>query len=243
MVGQITKEGDIAGPRVLEHLVDTVLFFEGDRNHDYRLIRVMKHRFGPTDESAVLTMTEKGLAPVEDISSALLRDRAQGASGSTVTCLIDGHRPMLIEIQALVSPAGYASPTRRTTGIDTSRLGMILAVLAKHANVRAIDKDVFANAAGGIYARTPSVDLALAIAIASAVKEKPLDPRLAMFGEVGLTGELRPVRLPDIRIKEIERLGFTQALIPRGQKLSSSSKLTLIQAGELREALQMLHLI
>ncbi len=242
-VGQITKSGDIAGPRVLEHLVDTVLFFEGDRNHHYRLLRILKHRFGPTDESTVLNMTENGLEPVDDISSELLKDRAKGTAGSTVTCIIDGHRPMLIEIQALVSPAGYATPVRRTTGIDTSRLGIILAVLAKRAGVRAVDKDVYANAAGGIQAKSPSVDLALAVAVASALKDKPLDPRLAMFGEVGLTGELRPVRLPDLRLKEIKRLGFTQALLPRGQKVTAPKGMTLIQAGELREALQMLHLI
>ena len=243
LVGQITKDGDIAGPRVLEHLVDTVLFFEGDRNHNYRVLRVLKHRFGPTDESAVLNMTEKGLEAVDDISSELLRDRAEGSAGSTVSCLVDGHRPLLIEIQALVSPAGYATPVRRATGIDTSRLGIILAVLAKRAGVRAVDKDVYANAAGGIQAKAPDADLAVAIAIASAVKDKPLDPRLAMFGEVGLTGELRPVRLPDLRLKEIQRLGFTQALIPKGQKVKEPKDLTLIQAGELREALQMLHLI
>jgi len=243
LVGQITKDGAIAGPRVLEHLVDTVLFFEGDMNHHYRILRVLKHRFGPTDESAVLNMTEKGLEAVDDISSELLRDRAKGVAGSTITCIVDGHRAMLIEIQALVSPAGYATPTRKTTGIDLSRLGIILAVLSRRAGINAVDKDVYANAAGGIQAKTPSVDLALAIAIASAVKDKPLDPRLAVFGEIGLTGELRPVHLPDIRLKELQRLGFRQALIPKGQRVKAPKDLTLIQAGELREALQMLHLI
>ncbi|MCR4278358.1 MAG: DNA repair protein RadA [bacterium] len=243
LVGQITKDGAIAGPRVLEHLVDTVLFFEGDRNHHYRILRVLKHRFGPTDESAVLNMTEKGLEAVDDISSELLRDRAKGVAGSTITCIVDGHRPMLIEIQALVSPAGYATPTRKVTGIDLSRLGIILAVLARRAGINVVDKDVYANAAGGIQAKTPSVDLALAIAIASAVKDKPLDPRLAVFGEIGLTGELRPVHLPDARLKELQRLGFRQVLIPKGQRVKAPKDLTLIQANELREALQMLHLI
>lgn len=243
LVGQITKDESIAGPRLLEHLVDTVLFFEGDRNHHYRILRVLKHRFGPTDESAVLNMTEKGLEPVLDISSELLRDRAAGAAGSTITCIVDGHRPVLIEIQALVSSAGYATPTRKATGIDLSRLGIILAVLAKHTGINALDQDVYANAAGGIQAKTPSVDLAIAIAVASATKNKPLDPRLAVFGEIGLTGELRPVRLPDIRLKELQRLGFRQALVPKGQRAKAPKDLTLIQAGELREALQMLHLI
>lgn len=218
LVGQVTKDGDIAGPRVLEHLVDTVLFLEGDKDHRYRILRALKHRFGPTDEIALLSMTERGLEQVEDPSNELLRDRAANASGSAVTCLIEGRRPMLLELQALVSPAGYGTPIRRATGVDGTRLGMLLAVLAKRAGVYALDKDVYANAAGGIDARDPSADLALLAAIASAVKDVPLDPKVGLFGEVGLAGEIRPVALPELRIKEFERMGFKKIITPKEAK-------------------------
>ncbi len=243
LVGQVTKEGDVAGPRVLEHLVDTVLFLEGDRMHRYRLLRALKHRFGPTDEVALLAMTEKGLEPVDDVSSELLRDRATGVAGSTVTALLEGHRPVLLEIQALVSPAGYGTPIRRATGIDSARLGMLLAVLARRAGIQALDKDVYANAAGGIDARDPSVDLAVATAIASAVKDSALDPRLAVFGEIGLAGELRPVSLPEQRLKEAARLGFTMALVPKGQGKNAPKDLVVKEAASLREAFQMIHIL
>ena len=243
LVGQVTKEGDVAGPRVLEHVVDTVLFLEGDHEHRYRVLRTLKHRFGPTDEVALLAMTERGLQPVEDPSSELLRDRAEGISGSSVTCLIEGRRPMLLEIQALVSPAGYGTPVRRGTGVDTTRLGMLLAVLARRAGVNALDKDVHANAAGGIEAREPSVDLALAIAIASAAKDVPLDPRLGLFGEIGLAGELRPVALPEMRMKELSRMGFVQAIVPKGQSKNAPKGLEVKEVGTLREALQVIRII
>lgn len=243
LVGQVTKDGDVAGPRVLEHLVDTVLFLEGDNQHRYRLLRALKHRFGPTDEVALLTMSERGLEPVDDASHELLRDRPTNASGSAVTCLIEGHRPMLIEIQALVSPAGYGTPVRRATGTDSARLGMLLAVLARRAGVQALDKDVYANAAGGIDARDPSVDAALAAAIASAVKDVPLEPRLGIFGEVGLAGELRPVSLPDIRLKEFLRMGFTHAIIPKGQGAHAPHGIEIKEAATLREALQIARVV
>lgn len=242
LVGQVTKDGDVAGPRVLEHVVDTVLFMEGERMHRYRILRALKHRFGPTDEVALLTMTERGLESVEDASMELLRDRATGAAGSSVTCLLEGHRPMLLEIQALVAPAGYASPVRRTTGIDSARLGMILAVLARRVGIHAIDKDVYANAAGGVDARDPSADLALAIAITSATKDSPLDPRLALMGEIGLAGELRPVALPELRLKEMARMGFTLAVVPKGQGKNAPKGLDAKEASTLREVLQILRL-
>lgn len=243
IVGQVTKDGDIAGPRLLEHLVDTVLFLEGDRTHHYRVLRTFKHRFGSTDDIALLSMTERGLEPIEDASSELLRDRAVGVPGSSVTCLVEGHRALLIEIQALVAPAGYGTPVRRATGIDPARLGMLLAVLGRRAGIQAGDKDVYANAAGGIDARDPSADLALALAIASAVKDSPLDPRLLVFGEIGLAGELRPVGTPELRLKEAARLGFTQALVPKGQGKHAPKDLSVKEAGTLREALQMIHVV
>ncbi|MCI0479637.1 AAA family ATPase, partial [Candidatus Uhrbacteria bacterium] len=243
LVGQVTKDGDVAGPRLLEHVVDTVLFMEGDRLHRYRLLRLLKHRFGPTDEIALLSMTEHGLEAVEDASTELLRDRPANAAGSAVSCIIEGRRPLLIEIQALVSPAGYSTPIRRTTGIDTARLGMLLAVLARRSGVQALDKDVYANAAGGFDARDPSVDLAVATAIASAIKDTPLDPRLALFGEVGLAGELRPVALPDARLKEMSRLGFTLAIVPKGQAKHAPKGMDAKEATTLREAFQIMRIV
>lgn len=240
LVGQVTKDGDVAGPRVLEHLVDTILFLEGDKDHRYRILRALKHRFGSTDEIALLSMTERGLEPVEDPSSELLRDRAANASGSAITCLIEGHRPMLLELQSLVSPAGYGTPVRRASGVDGNRLGMLLAVLAKRAGIYALDKDVYANAAGGIDARDQSCDLALVAAIASAVKDTPLDPKTGLFGEVGLAGELRPVSLPELRLKEFARMGFTAVIVPKGQGARPPAGLIVKEASTLREALALL---
>jgi DNA repair protein RadA/Sms len=242
LVGQVTKEGDVAGPRVLEHVVDTVLFLEGERNHHYRLLRALKHRFGPTDEVALLAMTEKGLEPVLDISSELMKDRAANVAGSIVTCLMEGHRPALIEIQALITPAGYGTPVRRTTGIDSARLGMLLAVLARRAGINALDKDVYVNAAGGMDARDPSIDLAIAFAIAGALKNAPLDPRLAVFGEIGLGGEVRPISLPELRLKEMARLGFTQVIVPKGQSRVPTGSLRATEVSTLNEALKILGL-
>lgn len=240
LVGQVTKDGDVAGPRILEHLVDTILFLEGDGQHRYRVLRALKHRFGPTDEVALLAMTERGLEPVEDPSAELLRDRAANAPGSAVSCLLAGHRPMLIELQALVSATGYGTPVRRATGTDHGRLGMLLAVLAKRASISTFDKDVYANAAGGIDAREPSVDLGLAAAIASAVKDSPIDPKTGCFGEIGLSGELRPVALPEMRIKEFARMGFQTVVVPKGQGKGAANGIRVIEAGTLREALRFL---
>lgn len=240
LVGQVTKDGDIAGPRVLEHLVDTVLFLEGDHAHRYRLLRCLKHRFGPTDEISVLTMTERGLEVVTDPSEELLRDRILNASGTAITCLLEGHRSVLIELQALVTPAGYGTPIRRATGIDQSRLGILLAVLAKRANVYALDKDVYVNATGGIDARDPSNDLGLALAITSAIKDKPIDPRIGCMGEIGLAGELRPISLPEVRLKEFARLGFTHVIGPPAKKIKIPNGITYHGIGTLREAIQLI---
>lgn len=240
LVGQITKDGDIAGPRVLEHLVDTVLFLEGDHAHRYRLLRCLKHRFGPTDETSVMSMGEKGLEPVLDPSEELLRDRISNTSGTAVTCLLEGHRATLIELQALVTPAGYGTPIRRATGIDQARLGILLAVLAKRAGSYALDKDVYVNAIGGIDARDPSVDLGLALAIASAIKDKPLDPRLGFIGEIGLAGEIRPIPLLELRLKEFARLGFTHVVGPKTKNIHPPKGLTYSNATTLRDALSFL---
>lgn len=213
LVGQVTKDGDIAGPRVLEHVVDTVLSLEGDRTHRFRILRAIKHRFGSTDEVALLDMDERGLVPLDNPSGMLLADRSD-APGSAIGCVLEGRKPLLVELQALVTAAGYSAPVRKATGLDTARLNMLLAVLTRHAGIAVYDKDVFANAAGGITVRDTSADLAIATAIASAVAKKPLETKTAFFGEIGLTGELRPVALPEIRIKEIARMGFTAVVCP-----------------------------
>ena len=238
LAGQVTKEGDLAGPRLLEHLVDTVLMLEGDPSGRFRLLRAQKHRFGPTDEVAVLAMTERGLEAVADPSAELLRDRPAHVAGSVVTCLMEGRRPVLIELQALVSPAGYGTPVRRATGIDTSRLGLLIAVLARRASLKILDKDVYANAAGGLDAKEPATDLALCLAIASAVSDVPVDAKTVACGEVGLGGEIRPIPFPDLRAKEAARHGFTTIVLPRGSKTKPVPGLTIIVAGTVREAIE-----
>jgi DNA repair protein RadA/Sms len=236
LVGQVNKEGEIAGPRLLEHLVDTVLMLEGDKDHRFRILRVLKNRFGATDEVAVLTMTENGLESIDDPSAELLKERPQQTSGSIISCIMEGHRPILIELQALVTPAGYGTPVRRTTGIDSSRLGLLLAVLARRAGVRVLDKDVYANAAGGLKAREPAIDLGLCIAISSAVSDITIDAKTVAFGEVGLGGEVRPVPYPELRIKECERHGFRRVIVPKGTK-AKAGNIHVVEISNLREAI------
>jgi DNA repair protein RadA/Sms len=236
LVGQVTKDGEIAGPRVLEHVVDTVLSLEGDKLHRFRVLRAIKHRFGSTDETALLDMREDGLHIITDPSSALLDTRSSAAAGSVVGCVLEGRRPLLVELQALVTAAGYSAPVRKATGFDAPRLNMLLAVLTRHANVAVYDKDVFANVAGGLVVRDPGADLALAAAIASAVRNKPLDAKTAYFGEIGLTGELRPVALPELRLKEIARMGFKTVICPV-IKNTPTSGLEIVQFKSVREAL------
>jgi len=236
LVGQVTKDGDIAGPRILEHVVDTVLSLEGDKLHRFRVLRAIKHRFGSTDETALLDMNESGLKIIVDPSQALLDSRAMTAAGSVVGCVLEGRRPMLVELQALVTAAGYSAPVRKANGFDASRLNMLLAVLTRHAGIQVYDKDVFANVAGGLSVRDPGADLALAAAIASAVRNKPIDPKTAFFGEIGLTGELRPVALPELRIKEIVRMGFKTIVCPPIKSIPSNS-VEVIQCKTVREAM------
>ena len=212
LVGQVTKEGELAGPRLLEHLVDTVLMMEGDRNQVFRVLRVVKHRFGATDELAVFEMMEHGLQEVVDPSSALVAHRPKNTSGSIVSTLSQGSRVFLIEIQALVTPAGYGTPTRRVTGIDPGRLSLLLAVLGRRAGVNLSDQDVFVNVVGGVDAREPGIDLAICLALASAKYDIPLPIDLAAWGEVGLSGEIRPVPNQTGRIKESHRLGYKNVI-------------------------------
>ncbi len=243
LIGQVTKDGDIAGPRVLEHAVDTVLILEGDRGHSHRILRVLKHRFGTTDEFALLDMTERGLVTIDDPSRALLSDRPTNAPGSIVSCLIEGSRALLIEIQALTNTAGYGTPIRRATGIDAGRLGMLLAVLARHASVNVTEKDVYANAVGGFDAKDSSVDLAVCLAIASANARVPIPERTGCIGEVGLAGELRPVSHMEKRLHEFARMGFKTIVTPplRSQKVPTG--INIREAKNLQEAIALLALI
>lgn len=214
LVGHVTKEGTIAGPRVLEHMVDTVLYFEGDRGHHFRILRSVKNRFGATDEIGVFEMTELGLSEVPNPSALFLAERRGNVSGSCVFAGIEGSRPMLVEIQALVAPMSGQSARRAIVGWDTSRLNMILAVLEARCGVVLANKDIFLNVAGGLKITEPAADMAVAAAILSSLAGKPVPPDMVVFGEIGLSGETRAVAQPDLRLKEAHKLGFERALIP-----------------------------
>ncbi len=216
LVGHVTKEGLIAGPRVLEHLVDVVLSFEGERSHAFRLLRASKNRFGSTGEVGVFTMTGQGLEEVENPSELFLAERRSGAPGSCIVPILEGSRPMLIEIQALVAPAGYGTARRTSLGIDDGRLALLLAVLDRRTDVDLLSRDVYANVAGGVRIGEPGADLGLALALASSRLDKPLPEDAAACGEIGLGGEVRRVARIDLRVREAARLGFRRVLLPAG---------------------------
>lgn len=218
VVGQVTKDGDVAGPKTLEHLVDAVVSFEGDRSSSYRLLRTTKNRFGPTDEIGVFEMTADGLREVQNPSAFFLHDRAEGVPGSVVTCLMEGTRPILIEVQALASRTAFGYPQRRASGFDANRLQVLLAVLSERLGVPTQTHDIHVNVAGGYRVREPAADAAVVLAVVSALSGKPLPSSLAAFGEVGLGGELRPVPMNDKREAEARRLGFTEILTPKSAK-------------------------
>ncbi|MCA0429824.1 MAG: DNA repair protein RadA [Bacteroidetes bacterium] len=213
MIGHITKEGSLAGPKVLEHMVDTVLQFEGDRNHVYRLLRATKNRFGSTNEMGIYEMNGDGLREVINPSEILITNREQATSGVAISATMEGNRPMLIETQALVSTAAYGTPQRSSTGFDLRRLSMLLAVLEKRCGFRLGIKDVFINIAGGIRVEDPGIDLALVCAILSSNEDLPIPQSICFAGEVGLTGEIRPVNRVEQRISEAEKLGFEKIII------------------------------
>ncbi|MDW8320735.1 MAG: DNA repair protein RadA [Armatimonadota bacterium] len=215
LVGHVTKEGALAGPKALEHLVDTVLTFEGDPHLNYRILRATKNRFGSTDEVALFEMREQGLVAVQNPSEWLLSERATHSPGSVVTAVMEGTRPLLVEIQALVTHSYLSQPRRQVTGLDYNRVSMVLAVLEKRAGVRLSDKDVFVNAAGGIYVREPAADLAIALAVVSSLKDRALPPDMVVFGELGLAGEVRSVIHTEQRVREAQRLGFSRVMLPR----------------------------
>jgi len=235
LVGHVTKDGTVAGPRVLEHLVDCVLQFEGDRYHAHRILRATKNRFGSTNELGVFEMTGAGLVGVPD-ASALFGHTVEGEPGAAVACALEGTRPILLEIQALVSQSELAMPRRVATGIDPKRLAMIVAVLARHAGVGLGQADVFVNVAGGVRVDEPGADLGVALAIASAAKRTPVRAATATFGEIGLTGRLRPATQAERRLDECAKLGLRLVVAPAGTPARGT--LQVAQAETLREAIR-----
>ena len=215
LVGHVTKDGAIAGPRILEHMVDVVLYFEGDRQQDYRLLRAVKNRFGSVNELGVFRMTGTGMQIVDNPSEELLSHRAKGASGSVVFCGVEGSRPLLCDVQALTSPTFFGTPRRAVNGADGGRVALLLAVLEKRANQRTYNQDVYINVAGGLELSEPAADLALCVAVASSLKDKPVGPDIAVMGEVGLAGEVRTVPQCERRVSECARLGFSTLIVPR----------------------------
>ncbi|MDZ4140397.1 MAG: DNA repair protein RadA [Methylotenera sp.] len=241
LVGHVTKEGSLAGPRVLEHIVDTVLYFEGDQNSSFRLIRAFKNRFGAVNELGVFAMTEHGLREVSNPSALFLSHHEGQVAGSCITVTMEGTRPLLIEIQALVDESHAPNAKRLATGLEQNRLAMLLAVLNRHAGIPCFDQDVFINAVGGVKIAEPAVDLAVLLSIVSSLKNKPLDNKLIVFGEVGLAGEVRPVQGGQVRLKEAAKLGFTKAIVPKANAPKTKiAGLEVIAVERLEQALTQL---
>lgn len=232
-VGHVTKDGQIAGPRVLEHLVDTVLYFEGDRSHHFRILRSVKNRFGPTDEIGVFEMAQEGLIEVENPSALFLSQRHQDVAGSAVLAALEGTRPLLVEVQALVAPSALASPRRAVLGWDPNRLAMIVAVLETRCGVRLSNHDIFLNIAGGIRINEPAADMAVAAALISALSQQPLPAETIFFGEIGLAGEIRQVAQGDLRLKEASKLGFKDAIVPTNKNKKDAKKIDGIKSREI----------
>jgi len=233
LVGHVTKEGAIAGPRVLEHMVDTVLYFEGDRGHQFRILRGIKNRFGPTDEIGVFEMTESGLMEVKNPSALFLAQRRGEVSGATVFAGTEGSRPVLVEIQALVAPSTLGTPRRAVVGWDSARLSMVLAVLEARCGFSFSGKDVYLNVAGGLRITEPAADLAVAAALISAQNDEPMPSESVVFGEIGLSGEIRPVGQSDLRLKEAQKLGFCCAFTPARDNKKTLKSVANIRSQEI----------
>ena len=233
IAGHITKDGTVAGPRLLEHMVDVVLYLEGENLNDYRVLRSTKNRFGSTTEIGVLSMEISGLKPVEDPSKNLISNRLESTSGSCITPVIEGNRALMMEVQGLTSPTfSTSAPRRIASGIDFNRLLMLTTVLSKKTNISMLSQDVIVNVVGGFRINEPAVDCAILCALASSYRDVPLDPHLVVFGEIGLTGELRPVSNFARRIEEAKRLGFKKCIIPKSDKtlLDSYDEMDIIYA-------------
>ena len=243
IVGHVNKGGDIAGPKVMEHIVDTVLYFEGERNQSYRILRAIKNRFGSTNEIGVFEMTEHGLSQVENPSAMLLSGRIKNVSGGCITCMIEGTRPILAEIQALVTTTGFGNPRRMSAGFDYNRLNLILAVLEKRIGIYFSNLDVYLNIVGGMRIDGPCSDLAVCMALVSAIRDIPLPEGMIAFGEIGLSGEIRSVPSVERRISEAARLGFTECVLPKSclkQAINVPSSIKLIGVRNLKEAISII---
>lgn len=242
LIGHITKEGVIAGPKVLEHMVDTVLQFEGERTHAYRVLRAIKNRFGSTNEIGIFEMTGAGLLEVKNPSEVFLAQRSTGISGSTVSASMEGTRPILIEVQALVSSSGYSVPQRTSTGFDYKRLAILIAVLEKKIGIHLSKFDVFLNIAGGIKIDEPSIDLAAALSICSSFKDSPVDADMLILGEIGLSGEIRAISFAERRIQEAVKLGFKKIVLPKGnlKNFKQSSSLEYIPVENIHDAVRLI---
>ncbi len=237
IVGHLTKEGQLAGPRVLEHLVDTVLYFEGDQHHAYRILRATKNRFGSTNEIGVFEMRSDGLHEVPNPSAAFLSERAADAPGSAVVCVLEGTRPVLLEVQALVTPSVFGMPRRTVAGLDYNRMILMLAVLEKRAGLRLSSHDVYASVAGGVSVDEPAIDLGLAAAVASSLRDRPVQAKTVAIGEVGLAGEVRSVSQMNRRAAEAARLGFTRLVAPRSSGAPAVEGIDVVAVEHLAQAL------
>ncbi len=237
IVGHVTKEGQLAGPRVLEHIVDTVLYFEGDRHHAYRIVRATKNRFGSTNEIGVFEMRADGLREVANPSAAFLSERAAEAPGSVVVCAMEGTRPLLVEVQALVTPTVFGMPRRTAAGVDYNRMVVLLAVLEKRAGLHLSSHDVYVSVAGGVTVDEPAVDLGVAAAVASSLRDRPVDPAAVAIGEVGLAGEIRVVPQLDKRAAEAARMGFRRCVVPKLAAELEVSGIELLPVEHIGEAL------
>ena len=241
LIGHVTKEGAIAGPKVLEHLVDTVLYFEGGKDQPYRILRAIKNRFGSTNEIGVFEMMDIGLKEVKNPSEIFLSERPENASGSVVTPSIEGTRPILVEIQALVSACSFGMPRRTTMGLDNNRVSLLLAVLEKRAGLQILGQDVFMNVAGGVKIEEPAIDLAISMALVSSFLNKPLDPGVVVFGEIGLAGEIRGVSHIDMRINEAQKLGFNKCVVPKinlDRVASTNNSISLVGVDSIEKAIE-----
>ncbi len=240
LVGHVTKDGSIAGPKVLEHMVDTVLYFEGDSGHAYRIIRGIKNRFGPTNEIGVFEMRDDGLQEVSNPSAFFLSERPKGAAGSVVVPSMEGTRPILIEIQSLASPTNFGMPRRTAIGVDHNRVSLLVAVLDKICGLHLSNHDIFINVAGGVRVDEPAIDLGIVSSMASSFLDRPVDAKTVVFGEVGLTGEVRGISQMDVRVREAARMGFTRCILPRtrAREMPVGSNVELLKIGSLKELLE-----
>lgn len=242
IVGHVTKEGTVAGPRVLEHMVDTVLYFEGDRHASYRILRGVKNRFGSTNEIGVFEMREEGLAEVKNASEFMLSGKPEGASGSVVSCSMEGTRPILLEIQALVCHSNFGIPRRQATGMDLNRLNLLMAVLEKRLNLQMADCDAYVNLAGGMRIIEPAIDLGVAMAAVSSFKNRAIDDKTIVFGEIGLSGEVRGVSQAAQRVAEAAKLGFTTCVLPQvnAKQVKEQTGIRLVGVRTVREAVDLI---